>query len=587
MESSPARRWPARLTAAALLLAGASLPAQDPQPTFELPKYAVTAERELPPPEAWTYARLEGFEVLSNASESATRQLLADFQRFSFALNLVWPGQRPPGEAVASLLICGRKEKFEELLPDALRRPDRASASFHVRTRDQAILVLDHQTKILNLAGTGDEVATATPEAASASDGGEAGATDEAGVIPQGFAIDAHQQLYREYLHFLLSARPAPAPAWLAEGLSQLFMNLRLTETEIAVGRVEDPNLASDRGAGIREDRDFNAALSRRALLPMAELLAVAPDSPVARNPLDNAWAKQCYAFVHWGLYGDYGRNKQAFGTFVTRLEREPLSEALFKECFRRDYAGMLQALRNHIEFTRTKVEGVRADAGQKLPYPPDPVVRPATQAEAGRLLGDALMLTGHPDAGRVALVDAYRRGERDPGLLAALGLAELATRDADRARKFLEAAFAAKAIRPRAHVELARLRLGEAQAKPAAAGGRLDAAQVARVLEPLKLARVQVPALPETYRLIGAVWRAGAVPPPAAQIPLLAEGVRLFPRDGELVYDAAEWHAHVGLGPEARALIALGLKVANDPALRARFEALLATLPPAKAGKS
>src|SRR5258708_11715060 len=72
--------------------------AEDPAklPVVELPTYTVTESRDLPPPEKWHYARIEGFEVLSNASTGATKKLVDSFQRYSLALGLVWPGiQRP------------------------------------------------------------------------------------------------------------------------------------------------------------------------------------------------------------------------------------------------------------------------------------------------------------------------------------------------------------------------------------------------------------------------------------------------------------------------------------------------------------
>lgn len=546
MESSPVSR-PALLVAAFLvLLSGRGLAAEEAP--IELPTYTVTTGRELPLPEQWSYARIDGFEVLSGLPEAKTRQLLKDFQRFSYSLNLLWPGLRPGGAANTSLIICGERGKFLEFLPDDQRKSGDTTVSFHVRGREQAAIVADFQTKIINLDKIQD-----LPDAPAASPAADAESTgeSEAPLIP-GFAIDSYQQLYREYLRFLLTARPVPQPAWLTEGLSQLFMNMRIAESEITVGRVEDPNLVPGRGGpGAVEDRDFNAALAKRALLPMAELFAVTGDSAAARNPPNTIWAKQSYAFVHWGLYGDFGRNKKAFATFVARLEREPLSESLFKECFKQDYRQMLQALRNHIESTRTQFDGVRAEKGQKIPFPADAVVRTATQAEVGRLTGDVLSLTGHPAEARNALVTAYWRGERDPALLAALGQAEASGGDLAKARKFLEVAAAARVVRPRAHVELARLRLAEAQAKPEAPGGKLSDAQAAHVLEPLRLARSQPPALPETYELLGTIWSASATPPSAAQLGLLKEGLRLFP---------------------------------NDEGLRARLEKLTADLPAAPA---
>jgi len=89
--------------AATLLLALAGLvsaPAQNQPPagsaTVRLPAFTVTDSPALPPPESWRYARDGLFVVLSNASDRATRNLdratrnlLADFAKFTQATSLV------------------------------------------------------------------------------------------------------------------------------------------------------------------------------------------------------------------------------------------------------------------------------------------------------------------------------------------------------------------------------------------------------------------------------------------------------------------------------------------------------------------
>ena len=82
-------------------VAAATPPAGD---VIELPAYTVTDSRELAPPARWSCARIEGFEVLSNASERATRDILQHFRRFSQALDVVWPGIKRPA---AVLVLCG------------------------------------------------------------------------------------------------------------------------------------------------------------------------------------------------------------------------------------------------------------------------------------------------------------------------------------------------------------------------------------------------------------------------------------------------------------------------------------------------
>jgi hypothetical protein len=240
----------------------------------------------------------------------------------------------------------------------------------------------------------------------------------------------------------------------------------------------------------------------------------------------------------------------------------------------------MQQTLRSHAEFTRFNFAGVRPDKGQKIPWPPAPKLREATQAEVGRLQGVAYTLAGHPAEARDVLLTAYLRGERDPALLAALGVAEASGGDAVKARKLLEAAATATITSPRAYIELARLRLDAARAKPEASGGKISARQIAGVLEPLFTARSQSPALPETYETIATAWAACSSSPSPAHLAVLDEGVRLFPRNAALVYADAELQAKAGQIATAESLIRHGQRVTADADLRAKFDYLRAGLP-------
>lgn len=504
----------------------ASLAAQETATAkiVELPDFNVYTERELPPPEEWLYARIDGFEVLSNASASRTRDMVTELHRYAYALNLVWSGARPAAHSPAALVICGGGRKFESFLPPDQQNRERAFTTFHRRSPEFSALLVDEQTRALSLAMV-DVPATTTAPAATAGPGSDLEAETNEAPVDVGFEIDPQQQLLRQYVHYLLAGlQPHPAP-WLAEGLAQLCGRLRITETEISLGRVENPN-----EVGGRSDRDFNAALANRALMPMAELMAVQPDSATALNPLDSRWAKQSYAFVHWGLYGDLGAHQKNFIRFLVRSEREGLSEALFRECFQQDYAQMLQTLRVHIEHTRAKVAGVRAGKGEKIPWPAPVEVRPATESEIARLKADVFNLMEQPAAAREALVLAYRRGVRDAAILGALGLSEFQAGETVRARKFLEVAAKAGALRPRAYLALAQLRGAERRARPQGTDGRLSSDQLMGVLEPLLLARQQKPLLPEVYEQLAAAWLTCATPPPEPHLGVLEEGVQLFP---------------------------------------------------------
>lgn len=531
------------------------------QEVLQLPTYTVTAERELPPPEAWLYTRIDGFEILSSASASNTKQLTDDFQRFAFAAGVVWPAARQNIAVPASLIVCGRNQQFELFRPDAEWVPDHAFISLLFHKGGASAIVLDYQTKAIDLIGRTDGSSPDSP-------------TDS-------IEVDPYLELRREYVKLVLARQERQPPPWLAEGIARLLRVLEFSDTAIAIGKVSDPRFTSTDGG------DFRSDLAARALVPMGEMFAMTQDSLSARQPIGSAWPAQCYAFVHWGLFGDQGRNHKDFLQFVNRIQREPLTEELFRDCFRKTYTQMLLVLRSYSEWTRHKAIGVKAGKDQKIPYPPEALVRAATQAEVGRIKGDALALAGNVAEARTTYVTAYRRGERDPALLASLGLAELAGGDQVRARAFLEAAVAGKAGQSRAYLELARLRLADGLSKPGSEPGKLDTAQTANVLEPLFAARDRPPPLPEVYELIAETWARSSFPPKDAHLAAIEQGVKLFPRNAALIYRAAELRANNGFPVEAHSLVRLGLRVAPDAPTRAKFEQLQARLPPPAAGNN
>lgn len=569
-----------------LTLPGWSLGAQAPTtegPVIELPKFVVSDTRELPQPEAWRYAEIPGFEILTNASDRTTRRLIKDFEMFKEALALVWPVPNRSG-VPTSLILCGKGAKFDAFVPAGKSSVDRGTASLFLKNREQTAIVIDLASTTLSILAvdTANDAATGT----------------DSNLIQ----VDHDKQLYREYVHYLLSKNEPRLPAWLEEGMAQIIMAMKVDPKYIVFGKLEDPNtvsaqagavaainaiMAADDPEGIQlagapaEDRDFNVALQRRALVPFPKFFAVAHDAPEAINPLgNNTWAKQCYAFVHMCLYGRGKKFQKPFGNFLVRLGKEPVSEELFKQCFGMDYKKMLLELRGYIDFSDYQhQEYVLKGAG--LGDGPPLALRDATQAEVGRIKGEALALAGHKAKAKAELTAPYIRGERDPRLLAALGLYDQANDEPVRARKFIEAATAEKVVRPRAYLELARYRYNDALAKPGA-GEAFSAEQVTAVISPLMLARVQPPPMQEVYELMTDTWARGAAAPKREEIVYLVEGVRLFPGRLRMLYQVAGLSSQAGLLDVAHSLTDHGLRVSPDAKTKTMFEKLKATLPPA-----
>ncbi len=572
----------------ALLAVTGALTAQEVPtgPVVELPKFVVTDSRELPAPESWRYAEIPGFEILTNASDRNTRQLIRDFTLFKQALGYVFPVPTA-ASAPTSLILCGGGGKFDAFVPARKSSTEGGLASLFLNNREQSAIVIDYQASTLDLVGS-----DTSSDAATGTDSNQ-------------ITVDHNKQLYREYVHYLLGRSEPRPPAWLEEGMAQIIMAMKFDKTSIYFGKLADQNEVSAAAAQIAalnamtaaddpdnpvagapvEDLDFNAALKTKALVPLQEMFTVTHDSPAALNPLgNNRWAKQCYAFVHMCIYGQNGRYQKPFAQFLARLSKEPPSEALFKECFKMSYKDMLDEIRGYLNVTNYKSQEFHAKKGQGFEEPPPLVLRDATQAEIGRIKGEAFMLADHPDAARTELTAAYIRGERDPRLLAALGIFQHAAGDDDRARKLLEAATLAKVVRPVAYLDLAQLRYADALAKPGATEGSFSATQVSAVLDLLLAARRQAPPLARVYELMADTWAHSAAKPKRDDVLVLVEGVRIFPTHLRLLYETAVFCMDAGMNDVAGPLVDYALKVAPDAKVKATFEKLKAELPPAPA---
>jgi hypothetical protein len=553
-------------------------------PVVSLPAYTVTDARELPAPESWRHAEIPGFEILSNASDKETKRLIADFQLFNQAIGVVWPSLVGRSPTPVTIILCGRGGKFDAFVPKTANAgPSQGMASLFLRNNERSAIVVDLQQREMSLAGLEGEF-------------------NPSGVESNGsIEVDAYKQLYREYVHSLLARTTPRLGAWLEEGLAQLLMGMKVSPTLIEFAKLDDPNtvsiaqanaaqlnaLAADAGdtgaplTAASEDRDFNAALQRTRLMSFPEMFAVKHEDAIARNSIGSKWAKQATAFVHMCLYQTGQRYQKGFITFIQRSAKEPVTEAMFKECFGIGYKDMLLELRSYLDFTNYKSLGWSSKKGEGLTESAPLVLREATEAEVGRMKGEVMLLADLKDSARTALITPYTRGERDPRLLAALGLYERSVNNPDRARKFLEAAAAAKVVRPLAYLELARLRFTAAQAAAGGPEALFSAAQVADITAPLLVARLQPPPMPEVYELIGDTYFRSNENPKPDVMGMLFEGINLNPRRMGLLYRTALLCLRIKEFKGAAALIEHGVKYAPAGGPQASFAELRASLPP------
>jgi hypothetical protein len=556
------------LSFAASLLLGA-LPARAAEPrVIALPPYLVEETANALP---WRYAEVAGLEVLSSCPERFTRDLVANHHRLHALL----------GELLPPALQLKMTEKRTLLFVDSAQQP---STSQEV-VAQMAITAAEQDRLVDAVVPLDDGRLRRRPPPPRYSFLPNLRLWDrDAQAL---FAVVRESEfepnriaLTPDYVAYILRNRLPALPPWYISGVLTLFARAKFTEDSLTLERLDW--LSEAGSAALKSGPGGN-----RALLPLADFFAgdLSQSDPALGEAL-SLWQAQAALLVHWGLGGRGAPRRAALWKFAERAAVEQVTEALFQDCFGFDFATAQQELTNYLPEAMRNRLVLRPAQRPRLP---EYALRPASDVEIARIKGDwerleiGFVRTQFPaltqkylDQARRTLRRAYDRGSRDARLLAVLGLCEVDGGNDGGAREFLEEAAArSQALRSRAWFELARLRFTALRAQNTNTLLRLTPDQANEVLTPLLATRDQDPPLAEVYALIAEVWAACVQPPTRAQLAVLEEGVRIFPRHAELVYRTAELNVRHGFTDTARWLITLGLTMAPDAAARTRFEAL------------
>jgi tetratricopeptide (TPR) repeat protein len=172
------------------------------------------------PASEWRLARSEHFEVYSQSGDENARIALASFEQLRgfFLEQDVIPAHQLPAMRV---IVFGSSQEYEP---------------YRLRSTADAHYVGGEGRDYILMAASG----------------------------PSDFAVAAH-----EYAHFVMRVAGYHLPAWLGEGLAEVFSTVRVSE----------------RGCEFGGDLPARSqALRRRAWMPIPELLALTADSPERQN---------------------------------------------------------------------------------------------------------------------------------------------------------------------------------------------------------------------------------------------------------------------------------------------------------------
>jgi len=308
----------------------------------------------------------------------------------------------------------------------------------------------------------------------------------------------------------------------------------------------------------LRKVRKDGGTVRPRLLLPVSRLFSGQPD------PGDAAlWNAETALFVRWGLYKSPDR--QAFLDFVDQASRHPVNEEMFRKCLGLGYDEVQAQLLAYLPIAASESIVVSLD------IPPEdlPDTRGASASEVARILGDWGRLEGRASGPEITdfqeeslrqadkqFQKAILSRENDPSFLAAYGLYALQAGDSGLARKALEEATSRGVIRPRAYVELARIRLEDALPTIPGGFGDLNEKDFGEIKALLTTARVQMPSLITTYTLLARVLEHAPTAPSDEDLYVLDRSLELFPGDASLAYKVATLFRRLGRFDKAAAII-------------------------------
>ena len=371
-------------------------------------------------------------------------------------------------------------------------------------------------------------------------------------------------------------------PGWFQEGAygERGLFAFRVIRPSLAGDVVVLPNAfwVSPADTAALQQEAANPSKERRArprvMLPLAGLLT---GSGRAGN--EDLWNCQASLFVRWGLFGS-GR-RDAFLEFADLASREPADEALFRRCFGFGFDEASLQLAAYLP--RATLENLRVPLPRLHDRPLDD--RDARPHEVARIVGEWGRLASTSVGSRYSeyrsdcleqasqvLERIYLRGNRDPLFLATYGLYAAQVEDAPRAREALEMAARLEVVRPRAYLELARLRLEAALPSVQQGIGDLTPKEFDGIRDMIDVARTQMPSLESCYRLLERLFEHAPAVPARADLAVLDNAVRMFPQDAGLAAKVAFLYRRLGYTDDAVSVARRAARFAESDEDRARL---------------
>ncbi len=531
----------------------------------------------------WRYARLPGAEVLARCDDETTTRLALAFYRAEGLLDAILPDRFQ-----RRLDVPGTYIFYDEALWPATKK----AMSAEIRLANPALRIVENEPAAPE--ADSRDASPFIPPPAIQFPRREPAASPGAGIftnlqltdpdsvmtfamVSRSYVDPRRTYLRPAYVAELLKGRVPSLPDWFQTGFLGLYQQINYGDERVTLPVPAFAGLAATPSVG----PDVAAA---NGLLPLARLFR----GTSGMSPDDLAkWVPETALFVAWGIDPAGGR-AAAFWRFVDGSARGLPIEREFRACFG---FGLAEAVRQLAAYGGES-HVLRWRLARRFRQLPDFSLRDATWEDVARIEGEWERLearyvksvlpyveSSYFLRARRTLQHAYDRGDRDPRLLASLGLLECDAGDNRAAVRYLAPAAQRGVIGPQVYFELAQYRYDYELDRSRRDDGKLEPAQGQEIQQWLITACGQAPPHRQIFGLMAEVAAHTAGPTAPAVFDTLGEGIRLFPDDMKLFARVVRLCAADDRRPQAEKLIRWRRKLATDDGVRQELASLDAGL--------
>jgi tetratricopeptide (TPR) repeat protein len=414
----------------------------------------------------WTEVQTPHFQLAGNASPRDMRRIGQRLEKFRAAVAQLFPAQPRDGAAPTTVLVLKNADALRPFFPVYAGKA-RPIGGIFVEGQDRNYMALDAQAR------------------------------DE-----------AYQTVFHEYMHLLLSRTPYPIPAWMNEGLAELYSNALVHDKEVELGRPIASHVL---------------LLRQRTLIPFETFFAVDQASPYYNEEDKRGiFYAQAWALAHY-LLVEKGGQGRPLRTFLEAVAAGTPGAEACRLAFGVDPATLEKQLAVYVRqpsfrYFRSRVEPLLPAQVREAPLRPH---------EAEFLRGDALVHLNRLADGRPYLERAMRL---EPGYAPAyrsLGLGFYYARDYEAAGGWFT-----KAVERDPQDGVARFL--RANSFILAAGPAFGPAAAATVREDLRQAVEKMPAPGAAWQMLAFVDSVlGSTGPEAEQV--LRQAIKFEPARRDL----------------------------------------------------